>query len=374
MSAKRCIERPLSKESVFPGRCCEDPRVEYVGFLGTGFDRVSGCERPAYLYCIRCGVDGYVRCNSSRESRCVGCAARYQRRVRSKAESGLVELGPGRAIFATLTAPGVEQHCSVHQYRRRGCPWAGYGEDCRWCPCTDERGVDGAEFNRTLTARVNRWLEAIKRGEASPLVKGRRARVPLIYFQAREVHRNGVLHVHLILCREDGRPLMLRQRDLKLLAMAHGFGHAMKAKRIDSAERACSYVAKYVSKAVDARSDVAWRDDEGRKVPGRYRAWSSARKYGLSMAEIKRHAFERYQGQESETPKASRIPLDSYWRSYAKNFAEWKSDNAEAAVRSAFWRFDGSPGPPAAPVVAEKVKQGVLLGPEVGLVVARWLG
>ena len=44
---------------------------------------------------------------------------------------------------------------------------------------------------------------------------------------------------------------MLRQKDLKDLAMRHGFGHAMRSKRIDNAERAGRYVAKYVSKAVD---------------------------------------------------------------------------------------------------------------------------
>jgi len=315
-----------------------------------------------------------MRCGTSRGSMCAGCAGRYRGRVRDKASSGIDGLRRGAALFVTLTGPGESQHCMVHQYRGRGCLMGGLGDDCEWCPCTPEGGIDRSEFNRTLTARVNRFLEGIKRGEASPMVRYRRAKVPLTYFQAREVHRGGLLHLHLILCRSDGKPLMLKQKDLKHLALAHGFGHSFKSRRIDSHVLASEYVAKYVAKSVDSRAAVDWRDDEGRRVPGRFRAWTSARNYGLTMREIKAKARDRFRQAETEAPKAPAVSLDLYRDRYAENLALWKIRNLERAVRSAFWPSDTAPSPPSSKDAAGGLVQSVMFGPEVGQGSHSWFG
>ena len=355
-----------SEDRPFPGRCCGDPVFVRMGFMGDGFDVVKDCEQPCYVYCGACWVEGFMRCGTSRASVCKGCASRYRGRVRDKAASGIEGLRKGAALFVTLTGPGESIHCRVHQYRGRGCPWGGYGDDCEWCPCTSEVSLDRAEFNRTLTARVNRFLEGIKRGEASPLVRHRRAKVPLTYFQAREVHRGGVLHVHLILCRSDGRPLMLNQRNMKQLAMAHGFGHSFKSKRIDSHWGASEYVSKYVSKSADSRAAVEWRDDEGRRVPGCFRTWTSARAYGISMSEIREKARERFRQSETEVPQAPSVSLDLYRDSYAKNLASWKIRNVEKALRLAFWPSGRPPSSLPVGLEVERWVPGAMFGLEVG--------
>jgi hypothetical protein len=130
-----------------------------------------------------------MACGSAKASRCVPCARRYRRRVRALVQTRLEQVRPRTALLLTLTAPSDRgRHCQVH----RKCDAT--GTTCEVCPCTPEGGVDLADWNASLTRRTNRLLSAIKRGEASPKVRGQRAAVALEYFQAREVQRRGALH------------------------------------------------------------------------------------------------------------------------------------------------------------------------------------
>jgi hypothetical protein len=285
---------------------CDGPHdIQYVGYMGDGAKLgCSGCTAPVFVYCVRCAYDGYWACDSSRQSRCAPCARRYRHRVEMVCQSGML----GRVGFClTLTAPGQNVHCFRH--KRKGCTEDG----CSDCPCTSSDGTDLRTWNVGLTARANRYLEAIRRGEASPLVKGRRQSVPLEYFQARELQRRGALHCHIPLVRADGKPLQLDKRQLRQLAMRHGFGHAMTYKPFTGG--LANYCAKYVSKAADQRLDVPWLPEcRNRRREATYRTWTRSRGYGKSMREVRQELCERVR--QREEPKAT---LDSFRDSYARD-------------------------------------------------------
>lgn len=211
----------------------------------------------------------------------------------------------------TLTAPGHTgsvTHC--HRHKRKGCE----DDGCEVCPCTPDGGVDLARWNVGLTCRTNRLLEAVRRGEASPLVRGRRQRVPLEYFQAREVQRRGALHLHIPLVRSDGKALMLDKKLLRGLAIAHGFGHSMTYKPF--AKGLAYYCSKYVAKGADERSRLPWLYGKRHKRTGdaTYRTWTRSRGFGKSMRQVRQELCDRYR--QTEEPKAT---LDSFMESYASN-------------------------------------------------------
>jgi hypothetical protein len=149
---------------------------------------------------------------------------------------------------------------------------------------------------------MNRVLEAIRRGEASPLVRGRRRSVRLEYFQGREVQLRGALHVHAVLLPQDGKSLQLDRRLLRQLVVRHGFGHEMVLERIGTSAhggskaktpgRVVSYISKYVAKAADARETVPWTAlPHGRQAA--YRTWTRSRGWPQSMKEV-RNAQRRW--------------------------------------------------------------------------------
>lgn len=337
-----------TSDGAFPGRCCADPSVEFVGQLGYG--SAGGCVSPSQLRCLRCGAIGFARCKATRESRCPSCARQYRGQVAMVVRDGLEQIGDGMGLFLTVTAPGDRIH-----------GWDNYGVPCR---CTPEGGVDLAQFNASFTVRLNRVIEAIKRGEASARTRPRLVRrgsgkvlerlrqvVPLEYVGCREVQdgsrrSDGVgrhaLHAHLIMFRSDGKPLQLNKKLLRDLLIEHGFGHAMKLDRIGgiqhgrkarSVERVAWYVAKYVSKAVDCRERVPWRGADGvQRLGGCYRAWSASRGWGQTMAGVREEqrkfredgpgvpgaGGDRERSDPSPAPGSG--PLDSFRKCYAINW------------------------------------------------------
>jgi hypothetical protein len=256
-----------------------------------------------WVFCVICAYDAYWPCGTSRQSRCAPCARRYRRRVEMVCQSGML----GRVGFClTLTAPGQNVHCFRH--KRKHCD----EEGCTDCPCTPSGGTDLQSWNVGLTARTNRYLEAIRRGESSPLVKGRRQAVPLEYFQARELQKRGALHCHIPLVRSDGKPLQLDKKQLRQLAMRHGFGHAMTYKPFTAG--LSYYCSKYVSKAADQRLYVPWLPEcRNRRREATYRTWTRSRGYGKSMREIRSELCEKFRQTEEAKPT-----LDSFTDSYAE--------------------------------------------------------
>ena len=289
----------LSEDRPFPGRCCASPSVQFVGFIGERPPDLD-CEAPSYLYCASCEAEGFMRCGSSRASQCAPCSRRYKRRVRALVETRLEQIRPGTALLLTLTAPSDRgRHCQVH----RKCDATGVM--CEVCPCTPEGGVDLADWNASLTKRTNRLLSAIKRGEASPKVRGQRAAVALEYFQAREVQRRGALHDHVVLVPVANKSRQLDRRMLKRLAMSHGFGHEVDLERIGTSKhggskarspgRVAGYVSKYVTKAADLRGAVPWPCQAYGRRQAAFRTWTRSQGWGVTMRDIREAAREAAQ-------------------------------------------------------------------------------
>ncbi len=319
-----------SKAPRFPGRCCDAPRVQFVGFIGERPPNLN-CEAPSYLYCASCKADGFMRCGSSRASRCAPCSLRYTRRVRALVQCRLEQVRPGTALELTVTAPSERgAHCQVH----RKCD--ARGPTCEVCPCSPEGGVDLAEWNGCLTKRMNRLLSAIRRGEASPRVRGRRAPVDLEYFQAREVQRRGALHVHVVLIPAASKPVQLDRKVLKQLAMSHGFGHEVDVERVGTSKhggskarspgRVAGYLSKYVTKAADLRTTVPWPYRRYGRRQAAFRTWTRSQDWGVTMRDVR----------EAARQAAQAASLDLSKEYYAKVARESASD------RVARVSFEGS--------------------------------
>jgi len=310
----------LSDARGFPGRCCVSPRVQFVGFIGQRPADLN-CEAPSYLYCASCKADGFMRCGSSRASRCAPCSRRYKRRVRALVETRLEQVRAGAALLLTLTAPSEKgAHCQVH----RGCD--GAGVTCQVCPCSVPGGVDLGSWNASLTKRVNRLLSAIRRGEASPKVRGRRAAVAVEYFQAREVQQRGALHVHVVLVPSADKPLQLDRRMLRQLAMSHEFGHSVDLRPVGTSKhggskarspgRVAGYLSKYVTKAADLRAAVPWPCQPYGRRQAAFRTWTRSQSWGVTMRDVR----------EAARPAARAASLDLSREYYAKVAPESVSD------------------------------------------------
>jgi hypothetical protein len=229
---------------------------------------IDGCDRPLRLVCGYCGHTVVVRCRSSR-SRCAPCSDRYRRNVARVARSGMSGrvLLPGQLYSLTLTAPGAREHALPG----RSIP----------CPCSarllaDE--IDMAVWNGDAVHRWNRLHQALER----------RLGVTLKYFKVVEVQKRGALHLHVVI-RVD-RACEIRVSALRGLAIRHGFGHSVDLQKLtgSAAERACWYVAKYVSKSSDDRGEAPYVNRRtGEFGHGKWRTWTSSREWGETMSSIR---------------------------------------------------------------------------------------
>lgn len=242
------------------------------------------CERPLHVRCRRCGFSYQWRCSGHRESRCKPCALRYRRRVRVVVDSGLLRRQGGSLYFLTLTAPGARRHCMLGN----GCEYKRAGQDCRHadaCRCTPAGGTDLGYWNMGHSAAWNRLRTRISKLHPE-----------LEYFRGIEVQdgkrggtRRGALHDHMLLW--VATPL--DQSTLREWAMDAGFGHSLDlVPVVPGSKREAYYVAKYVTKSCDMRSDAVWYEidtatgeiSQGR---GRYRTWSDSQGWGDSMATVR---------------------------------------------------------------------------------------
>lgn len=336
--------------------------MEYIGQLGDfkpGF-----CDHLAFLFCAHCAATGLVPCQATRPSRCQPCAKRYRRNVEKMAEQGLRESSPG--LFLTVTAPGDRQHCKRHS----GC--SGDGPGCVICACTPEGGVDIGEWNRTLTVRANRMIESIRRGEASPKVRGRRAMVPLAYCQFREPQdgkrrRDGVgryaLHIHIPMVRDDGKPLQLDRVMVRALAIEHGFGHRMTLDPITAEAGVVSYSAKklgaYCVKGAEDRQLVPWgRDENGRPAEATYRLWTRSGNWPSSLKRVNEELRQRWFDQGEQTGTAEPDPLVAFNSgSYAMRDLEMVFPGCVVGQLTVHGVEYGGSGPPVVVVTAATATQ-----------------
>lgn len=291
-------------------------------------------------------------CGAAQKSKCAPCSGRYRRRVQRVVRDGM-SLSPfGQTL--TVTGPGERQHCRRH----KNC--GGQGLACDICPCTLVGGISIGVWNCSVTARLNRLFEAIKRGEASPLQHGRRVPVPLAYFSGREAQQRGALHAHIPLVRTDGKALKLSPRLLKRLVMKHGFGHSMTLKDNGGDDGPIpGYVAKYVTDSADARADVPWVDSKGWRAKATYRTWSSSRSWGQTMKGVK--AAQRSEWLQRHDPSAGEPeaiqPIYAFSASYATDLVVTAFPGCSVGRLTMEGVEYGGAGPPAVEVVAAMATQ-----------------
>lgn len=234
--------------------------MRYGGYVRVGRLRGLDCDQPMFLL-HSCGASRVARCNNHRESKCGPCSWRYRKRLVRVADDGAPK--GGHLYMGTWTAPGAREHRMPS------------GD---LCPCTPPGGVDLAIWNPTASARWN-----VMRGQI------KRAVPALQYMRVVEVQKRGALHLHVLLW----SPVPLDKAFLRGLAVANGFGHEFDlAPIVPGSRKHAYYVAKYVTKACDARAQVPWEHVDkttGEMTtggPGRYRTWSSSHGWGLTMKAI----------------------------------------------------------------------------------------
>lgn len=202
----------------------------------------SGCEAPAMLVCLACGLTASVDCKTTRASKCSPCALRYRHRVQRVARV------QGGVLLWTLTAPGRRAH-SV----KTAAGW-------RPCPCTAKGGTDLARWNAGAAMAFSRLLNnGIRRDARFAWLRG-------AYLRAVETQARGALHFHVLVRVEPGAVIPPGALDaLTELVMAYGFGHECDVQEVEPG-RGAHYVAKYVGKAADQRLSVPWAKDKARAL------------------------------------------------------------------------------------------------------------
>ena len=218
-------------------------RDEAGGALPLSFDRTSRCswDGAAALPHVRLGkkytqrVDGVDlrRADHACVSwlRSVGdhtmqgiavhgggpCGRRYRNRVRRLIRDGIELVPIGAAVLFTVTAPSeTGSHCRRHK-RCQGGGW-----DYLPCPCSPAGGVDLADWNASLTKRMNRLLEAVRRGEASPMVGGAGGVLWLSIMCKGGKFRSEERCTSMPCYSRDRTPLQLDRKALRELVMRHG--------------------------------------------------------------------------------------------------------------------------------------------------------
>lgn len=252
------------------GRWC-DHRWQYVG----RGQSIEGCDRPTVMACVTCGQRSEWRCRSSSRALCGPCSTSYQLDVRRIARSGIAT--PTGVVFLTLTAPSEREHSLPS------------GDVC---PCSANAGPLG-EWNAQAGQRWSWFMTYVRRHVDADAQ----------FFRATEVQSRGALHFHCLMrfSPEGLRRLrsMWRPKDpfcpFRTMVVGRGFGHEIDLQVLDGSpnklRRLTNYVAKYVSKAVDARHDVPWVPDPDAPTSSRratFRTWSASRRYGQTMAELRR--------------------------------------------------------------------------------------
>ena len=242
-------------------------RMRVVGRVRSGVLTRLDCEQPLRSVCVEgCGNVEFWRCDSYG---CGPCGELKKRRLSRLVDNGAaVHLGNGMTgYFITLTAPGTEDHKRWYQGRRPAKRHA--------CYCHLHGETDGS-WNAQESKCWNRLRTA--------LTRDREVR----FCGAVETQRRGMLHRHVLVF-VDG---VLHHSDVQALALAAGYGCVVDVEPVRSAEKAARYISKYVTKASGDRAAVPWEllDTDTGELTGKratYRLWSSSRKWGVTMKEIK---------------------------------------------------------------------------------------
>lgn len=295
-------------------------------FAGQGVARDGWCSSPVRIVCRRCSTWFDRACGSARSARCGYCAAIKTGDVASIGRSGWSDRPTARAVWMTLTAPGVDV-----------LPWD--TSQCSHGPGVRCGGAIGCRVDANAAAvwhdgMASRWTHFVTelRRSLNPGLTGPPSSWPVRveFFKTYEPQERNALHVHAML-RVDG-PCTWR----RFVAMAskarrlNGFGPQMDVRSVDisSAEQAAiraGYCAKYTSKNADALPSCRRIDRATGEVRyGGLRSWSASRRWGLTMGAVqgRRRAYAAdlaraaaHGSMPFEPPLAA--ALDSYCGIYA---------------------------------------------------------
>lgn len=276
-------------------------RMRVVGTVRPGERTRVDCDKPLRAVCVHdCGEVQFWRCDSYG---CEHCGLLKQRRLSRLVDGGAdLHLGNGRlGYFVTLTAPGESEHRRWVQGKPRGKREA--------CQCHDHGLSDGL-WNAQESACWNRLRTALTRSRE------------VTFAGAVETQKRGMLHRHVLMF-VDG-PMTFGE--VQKLALAAGYGCVVDVEPVRSAAKAARYISKYVTKASTDRAVVPWErlDYDTGEVTGKratYRLWSSSRRWGITMREIK------------ATQAAQARQRAMYLRELVHGLAE-EADGSAAAPRS----------------------------------------
>lgn len=258
-------DRPSLRQRV--GDCTHRMRV--VGTVRSGVGTRTDCEQPLRAVCTLPGCEEvqFWRCDTYG---CGPCGELKRRRLARIVEDGSsIHLANGMVgYFLTLTAPGENEHRRWVQGKLRGRPRVA-------CSC-HEHGFSDGLWNAQESACWNRLRTALARDRE------------VIFMGAVETQKRGMLHRHVMLFVHD----VLTHEEVQALALAAGYGCIVDLEPVRSSRKAARYISKYVTKSSGDRSVIPWErvDMATGEISGKratYRLWSSSRRWGVTMKELK---------------------------------------------------------------------------------------
>lgn len=243
-------------------------RMHVVGRVHGRREHGLDCDQPLRAVCRECGEAESWRCDSYG---CGPCGEAKRRRLARLVDNGAgIHLDNGMVgYFLTLTAPGTKAgHRRWVQGKQRG-------RRPVVCGC-EAHGLSDGMWNAQESACWNRLRTALSRDR------------DVIFVGAVETQKRGMLHRHVMLFVDD----VLTFDEVQALALAAGYGCVLDLEVVKSSQKAARYISKYVTKASGDRAVIPWErlDLATGELTGRratYRLWSSSRKWGVTMREIR---------------------------------------------------------------------------------------
>jgi hypothetical protein len=253
------------------------PGVRDGSYLRLGRIDGSTCVQPLQLV-MSCHRMRERPCDVRDSDRCAPCAERNNRRLRRKFEEG-IRTAAGYVYLVTLTAPGEVGHQ-------------------RFVPGVRGRhGVCGCESSCPDLAA---WNEAAA-GHWNHLATLIRRRYPgTQYARVAEVQKRGAIHHHIPIA----FPEPVDVAWLHAAALAAGYGCVIDVDPVKDPAQVAAYIAKYTTKGGRDRTLCKWSkllvDVETGEVTRErcwptYRAWSSSRDFGPTIAYLRSLAREQAQ-------------------------------------------------------------------------------
>lgn len=231
------------------------------------------CEKPNFLRCFDCLFMLPINCNQTRAEKCKPCAGRWRGQQRERVSIGLSN--PAGWVEVTLTLGGVEEF-----------PWD--LSRCNHLPGIAHSGkigckvyeADMAVANSKIARQYNDFTTSARR------LLGKEIQFLKVY----ETQSRGLLHAHILITGAPAIPLKRLSKELKRLALHHGFGKQTSIKRVvgDSPRdrsRAVNYVSKYLTKGSEITYTLNTNTGEIRR--GGYWRVSASRKFAPSLKVIR---------------------------------------------------------------------------------------